>query len=126
MLVKLSGGVAVDPAIVKYIQVRRDQRAVDGAPTTVYTVAIKLDDDSFVPIRTFDDFDEAEALANRCADKINKALGEEPPGDDDEDFGDDEGGEAPEDDDDDEGDGGDDDDEGDGDDDFDLDAFLNS
>jgi len=115
MLVKLSGGVAVDPSIVKYIQVRREQRAVDGAPVVAFTVAVKLDDDSFVSIRTFDDLEEATHLSDRCADKINKALGEEPPEDD-------EDGEEVADDD-----AADDDEDGDdADDDFDLDAFLNS
>ncbi len=76
MLLNITGGFCLDPSLVKLIHVRRDQRKVPSGTQVVSTLVVKMDDDSLMPIITFDNDEDAVALAYQCADHINKALGE--------------------------------------------------
>lgn len=83
MLVVLPHGTCVDPEIVKLVTIRVDRPQGPGKPM-VFTVAMKTEaDDNYVLLATFDEREEAEALAVECAKRVNKALG----GGDDEDAG---------------------------------------
>lgn len=85
MLVKLFGGLCIDPSNVKYISVRGEMVREEGQMKQVFHVGLKTDGDEMLKVGTFDVREEAEAQSEECAKRINKALGEGDEEDEDED-----------------------------------------
>ena len=73
MVVLLPEGRAINnPDTIKMVKVMPNN--IQGKH--VFVVAIKLDDDSELIIKSCSSKEEAETLANQCADLINSAEGD--------------------------------------------------
>lgn len=83
MLVVLPHGIAVDPEIVKYVTIRPERPQGPKGPI-IFSVVMKTDADEHLQVLgAYDKREEAQALSGECAKRINKALGADDDGGDD-------------------------------------------
>ena len=73
MLVKLPGGLCIDPEIVKIIFVRREPVKM-GQKDLVWTVYVRTDGDLEMKLATPETEEEAITISRGAADLINKGL----------------------------------------------------